>query len=104
MMKWFDGVKNVEGLRKKYRELLKEYHPDNENGSTEITQQINQEYDLVFGILSKENKSDSQSYTYVKYAFPVSKEVMDSLRGNVADVETCVLLSHKNSQTSSTSL
>ena len=30
-MKYFAGVKTVEELRKKYRELLKKYHPDNEN-------------------------------------------------------------------------
>lgn len=54
----------MEELRKRYRELLKKYHPDNENGCTEITQQINQEYDALFAILSKQNKSDGQSYTY----------------------------------------
>lgn len=63
MKKWFVGVTNVEELRKKYRELLKKYHPDNMNGSTEFTQEINTEYDAVFSILRKESKSDSQSYT-----------------------------------------
>ena len=62
-MKYFAGVKTVEELRKKYRELLKKYHPDNENGRVEVTQEINVEYDLVFSILSKEEHSDSQSYT-----------------------------------------
>lgn len=64
MAKYFAEVKTVEELRKRYRELLRKYHPDNENGSTEITQQINQEYDALFAILSKEKKSDGQSYTY----------------------------------------
>ena len=63
MTKYFTGVKTVEELRKKYRRLLKKYHPDNENGSVEVTQEINTEYDLVFSILSKEEHSDSQSYT-----------------------------------------
>lgn len=31
----------------------------------------------------------------IKYAFPVSKEVMDALRENVASVETVCLLSKK---------
>ena len=31
----------------------------------------------------------------IKYAFPVSKEVMDALRENVASVETVILLSQK---------
>ena len=63
MTKYFNGVKTVAELRKKYRELLKKFHPDNENGSVEITQEINSEYDRIFAILSKENNSDGQSYT-----------------------------------------
>lgn len=52
-MKWFTGVKTVEELRKKYRELLKRFHPDTPNGSVEATQEINREYDLVFARLSR---------------------------------------------------
>ena len=63
MRKWFTNVTTIEQLRKQYRELLKKYHPDNENGSVEVTQEINAEYDLVISILSKEEHSDSQSYT-----------------------------------------
>ncbi len=63
MNKWFTGVKTVTELRKRYRELLREYHPDNENGSTKITQEINAEYDVVFSILSKVKSEDGQSYT-----------------------------------------
>ncbi|MGN0384739.1 MAG: J domain-containing protein [Lachnospiraceae bacterium] len=63
MRKWFTNVTTIEKLRKRYRELLKKYHPDNENGSVEVTQEINAEYDIVFSILSKEEHSDSQSYT-----------------------------------------
>lgn len=64
MDKYFADVKTVEELRKRYRELLKKYHPDNEGGSVEVTQQINAEYDALFAILSKENKSDRESATY----------------------------------------
>lgn len=63
-MKWFEDVTNVEKLRKRYRELLKKFHPDNESGSVETTQEINAEYDRLFAILSKEKQSDGQSYTY----------------------------------------
>ena len=63
MRKWFTNVTTIEELRKQYRELLKKYHPDNENGSVEVTQEINAEYDLVFSILSKEEHSDSQTYS-----------------------------------------
>lgn len=64
MDKYFADVKTVEELRKRYRELLKKYHPDNEGGSVEVTQQINAEYDALFAILSKENKADRESATY----------------------------------------
>lgn len=60
MRKWFKDVTTIEELRKRYRELLKMYHPDNEKGSVEITQDINVEYDLVFSILSREKQEDSQ--------------------------------------------
>lgn len=53
----------MRNYEKKYRELLKKFHPDNENGSVEITQEINSEYDRIFAILCKEQHSDSQSYT-----------------------------------------
>lgn len=63
MRKWFTNVTTIEELRKRYRKMLKMYHPDNENGSVEVTQEINSEYDRLFAILSKEEHSDSQSYT-----------------------------------------
>ncbi len=84
-MKYFAGVKTVEELRKKYRELLKKYHPDNENGSVEVTQEINVEYDLVFSILSKEEHSDSQSYT--KEENEQFKEILNAIIGFNMTVE-----------------
>ena len=87
-MKWFKGIKTVEELRKKYRELLKKYHPDNSGGSVEITQEINTEYDRLFAILSKEETTDNQSYNYDKdeenKAF---KEVLNRVININADVE-----------------
>ena len=62
MNKWFTGVTTVEELRKNYRELLKKYHPDNESGSVEITQEINAEYDRLFANLSHDNNSDEENY------------------------------------------
>ena len=59
MRKWFKDVKMVEELRRRYRALLKVYNFDNEQGSVEITQEINAEYDFLFAQFSKESKSDS---------------------------------------------
>ena len=62
-MTYFRDVNTLEELRKQYKELLKQYHPDNANGSTEATQEINAEYDRLFKVLkdkheSKQTKTD----------------------------------------------
>lgn len=44
-MTYFKNVNTLEELRKQYKELLKRFHPDCPNGSTEATQEINQEYE-----------------------------------------------------------
>lgn len=41
---FFAGVKNEESLKKRYRELMKIYHPDNISGDGEIVRMINREY------------------------------------------------------------
>ena len=64
MYKWFTGVKTVQELRQRYRELLKKYHPDNEEGSVEVTQEINAEYDRLFDVLSKEKQADKDNPKY----------------------------------------
>ena len=51
MAKYFKDVNTLEELRKQYRDLLKRFHPDNANGSTEATQEINAEYDRLFKVL-----------------------------------------------------
>lgn len=37
----------MEGLRKRYRELLKQYRPDN-GGNEEVMKEINSAYEAVF--------------------------------------------------------
>ena len=64
MYKWFTRIKTVQELRQRYRELLKKYHPDNEGGSVEITQEINAEYDSLFVILSEEKSANEETPKY----------------------------------------
>ena len=75
-MKWFKGVKTIEELRKMYRELLKEYHPDN-GGNVSDMQEINSEYDVLF-------KRISASYGEENKAF---KEVISKIININADIE-----------------
>ena len=59
MAGYFKNVQILEELRKQYRDLLKKYHPDNANGSTEATQEINAEYDKLFKMLKDRHDSKS---------------------------------------------
>lgn len=75
-MTYFKNANTLEELRKQYRDLLKKYHPDNPNGSTEATQEINAEYDRLFKVLKDrhekqpdgraDNKTD---FSNMKYDF-----------------------------------
>ena len=62
-MQWFKGIKTVEELRKRYRELLKKYHPDNGEGDLEAAQQINMEYDRLFADLNGKDKTGGRYET-----------------------------------------
>lgn len=68
-MTYFKNVNTLEELRKQYKELLKRYHPDNPNGSTETTQQINQEYEKLFKLLKDKHDSRQTSNTEEKTSF-----------------------------------
>lgn len=57
MTKYFNNVNSLEELRKQYKELLKKYHPDNANGSTQACQEINAEYDRLFKLLKDKHES-----------------------------------------------
>ena len=92
---YFKDVQTLDELRKQYRDLLKKYHPDNENGSVEITQEINAEYERLFKILkdkhtrqqnngtegTKGSKSDnSTSYDNMKYDFKEDELLREMLQ------------------------
>lgn len=48
-MVYFKNVKSIQELKKQYRDLVMQYHPDlNEEDTTEIMQNINSEYNQLF--------------------------------------------------------
>lgn len=49
---FFKGVNNETALKKRYRDLLKIFHPDNLNGDTDALQNINKEYDSLKKVFS----------------------------------------------------
>ena len=62
-MKYFNNVNTLEELRRQYKELLKKYHPDNPQGSTEACQDINAEYDRLFKVLKDKHESKPDKTT-----------------------------------------
>lgn len=44
---FFKGVHNQSSLKKRYKELLKIFHPDNVSGDTETVNEINREYEAL---------------------------------------------------------
>ena len=84
-MTYFRNVNTLEELRKQYKELLKQYHPDNPNGSTEATQAINAEYDRLFKVLKDKHESttadgDKATYDNMKYDFSEDKALREILQ------------------------
>ena len=89
MAKYFSNVNTLEELRKQYRDLLKKYHPDNVNGSTEATQEINAEYDRLFKMLKDRHESkatdgsqgnDKSDYNNMKYDFSEDAKLREVLQ------------------------
>ena len=65
-MKWFKDCKTIDDVKKAYRRLCKEYHPDLNGGSTtEIMQEINAEYETAFNKFKNIHES-ADGTTYEK--------------------------------------
>lgn len=85
MAEYFNHISTLEELRKQYKELLKRFHPDNPDGSTEATQAINAEYDSLFKALKDRhdsNKEDGSRTVYddMKYDFAEDEKLREILQ------------------------
>lgn len=87
-MKYFKNVETLEELRKQFKELLKQYHPDNPCGSTEATQEINAEYDSLFKVLkdrherkaSADSENGKADFNNMKYDFSEDAKLREVLQ------------------------
>lgn len=65
-MKYFNEIKTLEELKKAYKKLVKQYHPDLNGGTTnDIMKEINKEYDDLFERV-KNIHSTADGKTYEK--------------------------------------
>ena len=88
MTRYFKNPQTLEELRKQYRDLLKKFHPDNKNGSEEITKAINAEYEQLFKVLKNRHESkgtdrtdsgSKKSYEDMKWNFEEDEKLRDIL-------------------------
>lgn len=88
-MAYFKNINTLEELRKQYKELLKKYHPDNPDGSTEATQAINAEYDKLFKALKDKHESKATGsnetrskadFNKMKYDFAEDQKLREVLQ------------------------
>lgn len=66
MSNFFNDVTTLEELRRQYKQLLKQYHPDNKGGSEEATKSINIEYEALFQRLKDVHDSKQSNDTNSK--------------------------------------
>lgn len=86
-MTYFKNVETLEELRRQYKELLKKYHPDNPQGSTEATQSINADYDKLFKVLKNKHESktatgekEKSDFNNMKYDFSEDQALREVLQ------------------------
>lgn len=89
-MKWFKNIATLEELKKQYKKLAKQYHPDLNGGTTnEIMKEINNEYDLLFERV-KNFHTTAEGETYEKATDETSeqfKNIINSIINFNIDIE-----------------
>ena len=81
-------------MRRQYKTLLKRYHPDNIEGSTEATQAINIEYEQLFNKLkdrhdrktTNSQKDSKSTYEDMKYNFEEDEKLREVLQSIISFV------------------
>ena len=83
--KYFKNITTIEELKQQYKKLCFKYHPDRPNGSTEIMQQINAEYEQLCEILpyadAKKNKNTADKEDLKNFMEIINKII------NLDDIE-----------------
>ena len=89
-MKYFANVQTLEELKKQYKKLAKQYHPDLNGGTTnEIMKEINNEYDKLFEVV-KNNHINADGQTYYKATTETSEQfrnIINSIINFNIDIE-----------------
>ena len=68
-LRYFQGCKTIEEVKKRYKKLALKYHPDRQGGDEEVMKRINHEYEMItkdpyfkFADANEEAKQDYREY------------------------------------------
>ena len=86
-MKYFKNIKTLEELRKEYKRLVKENHPDN-GGSVEAIKTINVEYEQLFKVLKNSDTTENKK-KYNMEEDEMLRNVINSIINLNIDIEIC---------------
>ena len=92
-MKWFQNPDTLEDLKKQYKKLAFQHHPDL-GGKTEDMQEINAEYERLFAALKDTHKNaEGKFYTSREASTEVPDEFMDIIEQLIhmdgVEIEVC---------------
>lgn len=81
MTSYFDRITTLQELRSQYKALLKKYHPDNADGSLEVTKVINLEYEQLFQQLKNAHTAtgNATAYSEMQYDFSEDEKLREIL-------------------------
>lgn len=81
MTSYFDRITTLQELRIQYKALLKKYHPDNADGSLEVTKVINLEYEKLFQQLKNTHTAtgNATAYNEMQYDFSEDEKLREVL-------------------------
>ena len=86
-MKYFKNIKTLEELRKEYKRLVKENHPDN-GGSVEAIKTINVEYEQLFKVLKNSDTKENKKKYNMKED-EMLRNIINSIINLNIDIEIC---------------
>lgn len=86
-MTYFKNITTLEELRKEYKKLVKQNHPDN-GGSVEVIKVINVEYEIQFKILEKSDTYNNRK-KYNQQEDEMIRDIINVIIHLNIDIEIC---------------
>jgi hypothetical protein len=84
-MKWFNNINTIEDLKKAYRKLAMQHHPDR-GGDPQVMAEINNEYEMMFEQIKKQDRNAQKG----EHAHDGFRDIIDQIINlHGLDIEIC---------------